>query len=486
MALTTTEITEYINEDRCSRKKQIANVGLRYYEADHDILQYKAYSYNADGILEEDKSKSNIKIAHPFFTELVDQATQYLLSDTEEIVNTKFPELQTKLNAYFNEEFIAELADVLTYGSAEGSAYMYRYTDEDGKSCFMFADGVGIVEVPAKFAKDTKDHIIYYYVERIEKDKTITAIQDWDDIGATYYTMVENTIAKDDRYKINPRPHITYKPDEDGTVEYDTFGEIPFYRFDNNRKQFSDLKPVKALIDDYDLMNCSLSNNLEDLTEGVVLVKGFSGNSMDELMTNVKTKKVVGVGDNGDLDIKTVDIPYDARKVKMEIDEKNIYRFGMGLNSAQVGDGNITNIVIKSRYALLDLKCNKKEKQLKKFLKNIVKVVLDEINKANDWGYTIDDITFAFERSIITNESDNVNIEKIEAETKKIEIDNILNIATKIDNETVVKAICDVMDIDYEEIKDKLPNNQIDLNAASEALVNSPVTDKNIEGGGTK
>jgi len=66
----------------------------------------------------------------------------------------------------------------------------------------------------------------------------------------------------------------------------------------------------------------------------------------------------------------------------MELDGQNIYRFGMGFNSLQVGDGNITNVVIKSRYSLLDLKCNKKEKQLKKFLKKIVKVVLDEIGKS--------------------------------------------------------------------------------------------------------
>ena len=40
----------------------------------------------------------------------------------------------------------------------------------------------------------------------------------------------------------------------------------------------------------------------------------------------------------------------------------------MGFNSAQIGDGNITNVVIKSRYALLDLMCYKLKKNLKKFL----------------------------------------------------------------------------------------------------------------------
>lgn len=87
------------------------------------------------------------------------------------------------------------------------------------------------------------------------------------------------------------------------------------------------------------------------------------------MIQNVKVKKHIGVDADGGVDIKTVDIPYEARKVKLELDEKNIYRFGMGFNSAQLGNGNITNIVIKSRYALLDLESNKLEIRLKQFLR---------------------------------------------------------------------------------------------------------------------
>ena len=39
-------------------------------------------------------------------------------------------------------------------------------------------------------------------------------------------------------------------------------------------------------------------------------------------------------GDEGDVDVKTVNVPYEARVAKLELDEKNIYRFGMGLNTA--------------------------------------------------------------------------------------------------------------------------------------------------------
>lgn len=63
-------------------------------------------------------------------------------------------------------------------------------------------------------------------------------------------------------------------------------------------------------------MACGLSNNIQDASEYLVVVKGFQGDNMEELMQNIRTKKHVGVdGDSGgDVDFKTVDIPYEARK----------------------------------------------------------------------------------------------------------------------------------------------------------------------------
>ena len=78
--LTEAEILKFIEDDSGSEKKRFAKKGQRYYEGDHDIRNYKLYYYNADGELVEDKTRSNIKIPHPFFTELVDQEVQYLLA----------------------------------------------------------------------------------------------------------------------------------------------------------------------------------------------------------------------------------------------------------------------------------------------------------------------------------------------------------------------------------------------------------------------
>lgn len=369
--LTIDEIKELIDSDRTSDKKQFARIGERYYDGDHDIKKYRLFYYNADGELVEDKTRSNVKIPHPFFTELVDQCTQYILSD-DRIVIADDTKLQDYMDKYFNNNdgFMSELSDCITDMQVKGWAYMYVYKNTRDKMAFASADPLDVVEVREKDADDGCKYTIYHYIERIDKGrKIIKRIQVWDEKETWFYTQVnDGELQLDESQHVNPRPHVLYtEGNKKGETYFDGFGYIPFIRIDNNRKQISSLKPVKPLIDDYDLMASSLSNNLIDFDTPLHVVKGFEGDNMDELQTNLKTKKIIGVGEDGDVDVKTVDVPYQARQAKLELDEKNIYRFGMGLNTAGLKDTSATtNIAIKAAYSLLDLKANKVEKNIKK------------------------------------------------------------------------------------------------------------------------
>jgi SPP1 family phage portal protein len=492
--LSTQEIKTFIDNDRASNKKKLAEVGLRYYEADHDIKNYRVFFFDADGQLQEDKTKSNIKISHPFFTELVDQEVQYMLSGKDGFVMSDNPELQKELDAYFNEneDFTSELYEVLTGCVSKGFEYMYAYKNTEGKTAFQCADSIGVVEVRAKETDDGCEYVIFWYVDRIGKDnKKITRIQVWDEKQTHFFCQEDDgKIIPDESVELNPRPHTIYKKDGDDSTYYEGFGFIPFFRLDNCKKQFSGLKAIKALIDDYDLMSCGLSNNIQDTNEALYVVKGFQGDNLDELMVNIKAKKHVGVDDDGGVEVHTVDIPYQARQTKLDLDEKNIYRFGMGFNSAQLGDGNITNIVIKSRYALLDLKCNKLEIRLKQFMRKLLKVVLAEINELNGTDYQQKDVWFNFEREVMTNAADNAQIELTDAQKQQVQITTLLNLATYLDEETLMQNICDILDIDYEEIKDKLPEREAsDPYAAQTALdavqtEDEPVDDIVVKGFG--
>lgn len=479
--LDTSLIAGIIESDYNSKVKAFARKAEEYYNGHHDIDQYKVCYYDAHGVLKIDNTRSNIRISHPFFSNLVDQEVQYMLSGKKGYVFSDKPELQDILDENFNrnDSFNSELYDVLTGCIVRGKEYMYCYIDEHGKVRFHDADSIGIIEVRPSEEDDVPEYLIRWYIERISKDgESVKKIEVWDKNQTYFYVQVgKGSVVLDENRDPNPRPHTLWHDEKrDNSLYYDTFGFIPFFCLKNNAEGTSGLAPIKSMIDDYDLMNCSLSNNLQDLTEGIYVVKGFEGDRIDELIANLKEKKAIGVGEGGDVDIKTVSIPYEARKTKMEIDEENIYRFGMGFNPSQIGDGNVTNVVIKSRYALLDLKCNKLEIKLKEFLAQLVKVVLDHENSENGTGYSLDDVRFEFEREVITNASDNAQIRLTDAQAQQTKIGTILNLQGTLPDETLVKLVCKALDIKYEDVRDKLPQED-----DAEAELDASYTNEEIE-----
>lgn len=462
--LTIEEIKKFLDEDENSKLKKAARVGQQYYDGEHDILKYRMFYYNADGKLVEDKFRANVKIPHPFFTELVDQGTQFVMSGSGDgIIMSDDTALQKQLDLYFNKDkrFMVELSETITGMQAKGFDYMYAFKGKGDRTHFENADCLGVVEVEGRFAEDKKDQRIYKYEDRVDKDgKTQWKILVIDDENIYYFKQTDNgEIEKDDAVQLNPRPHAVYQKDGQLFTKENENKFLPFFRLDNNKKRSSWLKPVKLLIDDYDLMASSLSNNLVDFDTPIHVVKGFRGDNLDELQTNVKTKKLVGVDEDGGLEIKTVDVPYQARKEKLNIDKEGIYQFGMGLNMAGLKDtAATTNIAIKAAYSLLELRGNKIIDQVELFLQQMVEVVLAEINAKEGTDYQLEQVYFKFTPEIMANASENAQIELTEAQKRQAEINTLLGLADRLDNELLMELIAEQLDLDFQEIKSKILN----------------------------
>lgn len=496
--LEVSEIKRLIEEDFNSPKKQLARVGQRYYEGDHDIKGYKMYYYNADGDLCEDKTRSNERISHPFFTELVDQLPAFILSSPERPIYSDAEGLQEHLDRYFDDDFYSELSDVIGGAYTKGFDYLHAYkvTDENEPSktrlLFKWTDAMGIVEVRETDTDSHSKHFIYWYIDRIDKNKKeIRRISVHDEKQTWYYVQSgqNGQINLDPEIQPNPRSNVIYKHIETGQ-KFSVpggLGFMPFFKLPYNKKEFSGLKPIKALIDDYDLMQCGLSNNLQDFDTPVHVVKGFEGDNLDELQQNIKTKKVVGVGENGGLDIMTVNVPYQARKTKADEDEKNIYRFGMGLNTQSLKDTKATtNLAIQMAYTLLELKAKLFEKRIKQFLRPIIKIVVDDINAQNKTQFNANDVKIEFKHEVTVNETENIANEKVKAETQQIKIDNLLSVAAYIGDEEFLKEACEILELDFEEIqknleKVKSESPEVPLNKAQKTLENAVVEGSEVD-----
>ncbi len=461
--LTVQEISDILARDSSSPRKAQARVGERYYNGDNDILKHRIFYFDGDGELVEDRFASNVRISHAFFPELVDQKVDYLISPRERHVRSADEHLDAFLAPYFDEAFNAALAEACRDASKNGFGYLYAYTAEDGTSRFDCAEALGVAEVRERSSASDCDYVVYRYIDHVDYGATeVERVQVWDDTWTWYFAGTDGSLAPDTDVPENPKAHRQWT-DERGGEFYSGFACIPFWRIDNNRRQISDLAPVKAIIDDYDLMKCGLSNNLEDLTEGYVVVKGYSGDdgSLTEMITNLRRKRHVGVSEDGDVDIRTVQIPYDARKANMDTDRENIYQFGMGLNTAGLADTSATtNMAIKAAYALLDLKCNRFETQLRAALSQMVAFVIDEINRFEGTAYDQSDVEVSFERIVMTNAQDTAQTALIEAQEQQTRVATLLNAATVYGDEAVLEAVCAVLDLDADEVGTMLPSDE--------------------------
>lgn len=472
---------------------QYADTATRYYEQDNDIMQSRIMYLNKEDDLVEDTAATNTRIAHGFFPELVDQKVQYILGDEGIEVHSKDDDstLDEYLAPYFTDDWQLTMQELVEGASIKGFEGLFARTTADGTLRFQVADGTKLVPVFDDFGALVR--VLRYYTESrysTEKQKAIKVehCDVWGAEGVAYYIQDaegEATAFKlDPEIEINPADHIQAEienPEFDPDImdEADhwlplgrNYSAFPFHILNNNRRATSDLQPIKGLIDDYDVMNCFLSNNLQDMAEAFYVIKGGEGEDIAALKKNIKARKAIKVRDvdGAGVDVKTYNIPVEGRKVKMELDEVNIYRSGMGFNSQQLGDGNITNVIIKSRYTLLDMKASKLIARLKSCLKWQAELVIADINLAHSTSYTADDICFEIEPKAIVNESDIVKDKQIEQQTKQLEVQTILQAAPRIGDDMTLELICESLDIDFDEVQKKLEEEE-------QAAPNDVVTD---------
>ncbi|MGT2755383.1 phage portal protein [Streptococcus ovis] len=462
------DIKTMVANDRASVLKRDMRTGINYYNGRHDIEDYRLFYFNNEGQIVEEKYRSNTKIAHQYFTELVDQKVQYLLSNPIE-VTTEQVGLQEYLDDYIDEDFQLMLQELVEGASQKSIEYVFWKKDQDKRIRFKTADAFKIVPIYDGFYNI--DQLIYYYDDEIIIDgklKTVTKIQLWTKEEVFYFVQVDSDVNLDGSVAINPQPHMLA---EKGTEKLGKgYGRVPFICLENNKQKLNDLKPIKDLIDDYDMMACALSNNLIDFDHPIYAVRGYDGDNLDTLVTNLKTKKTVGVGENGGIDVITTNIPVEARKAKLEIDKEAIYKFGMGFDSSQTGDGNITNVVILSRYSLLDLKCNKAEVRLRAVIKQMLELIVENINEIHNKTYDTSDIEITITRDVMANEVDNANMAKTEADTKQVLIGNIMTAAPRLDDRTVLELLAGVLEVDPDEVEKALEEQgyKSDFNQSTE------------------
>lgn len=374
------DLVKLIKQDM--ENKEGKYLGGKYYSYDNQTDRQEDF-VSQDREVYSTRGKSNSLYTN-YFKMLIDQKVDYLLA--------KEP---TTNQPYFSSYDITDkLEDILFLASLDGRTWVHLYTVEN-KIKFICIPDIQII--PFYTLDNELETLIRYYC--IDYEKKRYEVEIWTKQGVKTVIIEDSKIVS--TYESSHYVEKEIFNDEVVDEKRKNFGVIPFLEVRNNKKYESDLEPIKPLIDCYNELTNGLVDNINKFQDMLMKLKGFVGDeeSINEAMRLLRKHKAVGIPEGADVEYISIEIPTEARKILFDIIENNIFKIGRGVNPDKLGDGNLTNVVIKSRYAGLDMKANQSEKQLKLFYEKFISFY-DMFSSLNT------DKKVIFNRSMIFNTSE--------------------------------------------------------------------------------
>jgi len=437
-ALNESDILKYIiNDDIDSVQKKNMQKGERYYNGEHDVLQK---DFRISKILETDEqtekeickpfqnvNRSNHKNVNAFLKILVDQKTAYLVSKEPTIKvsgaeeNTEQKAYEKMLCEFADDNFNEVLQDLVTGASCKGFEVLHIYYDNNGDLQYCIVPANEIIAVyDTNNQNELLEVIRYYDITVVENGQKYIRkkVEWWTKQNVTYYIEREsNLFVKDTSISVNPAPHYWSITTLDGfqkNKQGHSWGRVPFLLLKNNRNSTTDLEHIKGLIDAYDLISSEGTNNFLDLVELYWVIYGFGGDEASTVTKKLQINKAVnmmGSGDDGRVEAKQVELPVAGRLEFLKMLRKDIFHFGMGVDTDSDKFGNApSGVSLKFQYTLLDQKAGNMIAKLRKVIKELLWFVTEDYNSKHNTAYDANDIQIDINKNIITNDVEMVNM----------------------------------------------------------------------------
>jgi SPP1 family phage portal protein len=405
------------------KKKQHKYIARKYYYYKPSTQpEYTDFYHNEQ--IKTVKNDNTQEVYTNWFKVLVNQKIDYSLVKPV-TVDKNIPE-------EFNIEDIVDKTSL--NASLDSKSWLHTYINTMNRLDWIVVNDCQIVDIWDSYNKYIEYVVRFWDIEdknnKDEKQK-VTYVEIWTPEIVTSFKY-KNDDSKTP-FEIITKTHymqvLKYQDQEVGNNPK-SFGFIPFIPLYNNKNKESDIEAIHVLLDAYNEISTGFINNVRRFQEMIMKLKGYGGQDLEEFEKMLKKYKVIPVDENGDFDYLKVDIPVEARSVLLEICRKNIFIIGRGVDPTDdLGGSNITNVLIKSKYANLDMKNSDMEKQIRLFYKQLI-YMLNTYYKLN----LDDEITF--NRTQIFNKSE--------------EIDNCLKSMGLVSIETILKYHPFVEDVKVE------------------------------------
>lgn len=411
-------VKQLITEHKNSPLYRQAIDGENYFAGQNTTIKtYEKILFNASGQAIPDYFSANHKVASRFFYRDVLQANSVLLGNGITWSNGIGGEA---LGSDFDRKIIkagknAQIGGVCFGFYNNGNVEIYKITE----FAPLYDEEDGALKAGVRFWQ-------------VDAQKPLRATL-FEMDGFTEYMW--DTDHLEGMIKTAKRPYLTVKQTSEAFGDeiyefrnYPTFPVVPCWA--NERKQ-SELLPIRATIDAYDLINSGYCNTIDDTS--IVYWAITNGGGMDDadlVQFLDKMRKLHASQTDGDQSVTpvTVDVPYEPREAILDRLEKQLYKDAMALNVYDLASGAVTATQIEASYEPLNEKLDAFEAEISDFIHRLLAVAGVE-----------DDPTYT--RSIIVNKSE--------------EITSIVNSALYLDDTYVTEKVMTILG-DKDKVQDVL------------------------------
>jgi len=423
-------IKKIIEDDTGNPQKAFMSIGERYYDGDHDILRHdfrRSTIYEDDangnpvGREFENENNSNHHNVHNFHQQHVDQKVAYISGRPASVTvegaedNAELKTFEDMITAVTSdEEFSDTLSDLETGASNKGVEWLHVYYDKSGNFQYVIVPAEGCIPLyDTQYQKELVEMIRYYEIAVVRPGGDVIRkhVEWWTASDVSHYTEDDNG-----EYIFERRlPHwygITSIDEREVRREGHGWGRVPFIPLYNNSRQMSDLTRNKGLIDAYNLISSSSTNNQIDLVELYFMIQGYGGETAKAIQQKLKINKAVSVSDpNGKIQAQQVSLDVSDRLEWLKMLRRDIYHLGMAIDTDDETFGSApSGVALKFKYTQLDLKSDKMIVKLKKAMKEFFWFLTEDLNRKNNTVYDASLVRFDANKSMITNDLETVQI----------------------------------------------------------------------------
>lgn len=374
-------VSETIKEWKSGPAMVQANEQRAYYETDNPDIKKRKKQYAAGvpdedapgefrAIAKENKFAANEKMPSSFFKDITDAKVQYLAGEGADVAALNEADAEAvealygPLRRQIRRQGQACLTDALIYRS--GFAYLQIINDRPKLTHIDFCE-----VIPLRNKQNKLENVVRIYKRGKKEFAELHT-------PATVFYLEENEEKGGEFKLVSTAPQIiTIKQYGDGTVTPEggkAWPRLPWFEMQHNNDKTSSLTcSVKGMIRCYDIVSSDFVNNLIDVQDVFVKLKQGYGSGMEygetlEMMRIFKAAEDVE-------GVQTVDVPYQARQVLLDMLTANIYKALRGVDLTQLRGGNKTAKEIKAIYSDIDLWADQAEWHLEDWVLDILETV---------------------------------------------------------------------------------------------------------------